>query len=281
MYTYIQAGCKKVNTVTYVHKGGVSNAYSRIRTARARVHDWVGTEKLRRRRGGNEKRCVHREATERVGANRLGRNSRWKRGLAYRRTEETALCSTDHVRNGILFIGRGLAYCKTEEMDLLRSKRGSCSSGGVWRTAKRDSTGYCSSPPSTPSSLHELLFIHRRPPPASTGSCSSSLHRALLHRLLFNHPSTVYCSSSPPHHGVLFNHPSMGTPLPSTIHPALHTTGSYSSRGNATAHCSSKTPRNAHCSSQRQHRSASVSSSSKGIARSGSVNSHRSIARVQ
>ena len=38
--------------------------------------------------------------------------------------EETALCSTGHVRNGILFIGRGLAYCKTEEMDLLRSKRG-------------------------------------------------------------------------------------------------------------------------------------------------------------
>ena len=36
------------------------------------------------------------------------------------------LCSTGHVRNGILFIGRGLAYRKTEETDLLRSKRGSC-----------------------------------------------------------------------------------------------------------------------------------------------------------
>src|SRR3954470_13701624 len=69
---------------------------------------------------------------------------------------------------------------------------------------------------------------YRRPPPASTGSCSSRLHRALLHRLLFNHPSTVYCSSSPPHHGVLFNHPSTGTPPPSTVHPALHTTGSCS-----------------------------------------------------
>ena len=124
-------------------------------------------------------------------------------------------------------------------LDLLRSKQGSYSSGGVWRTAKRDSTGYCSSPPSTSSSLHGLLFIHRRPPPASTcdcsstGSCSSSLHRALLHRLLFNQPSprapvqpplhgllfiqpsTVYCSSSPPRggpvdpalHGVLFIQP--------------------------------------------------------------------------
>ena len=81
---------------------------------------------------------------------------------------------------------------------------------------------------------------YRRPPLASTGSCSSSLHHALLHRLLFNHPSPrapiqpllhgllfihpsiVYCSSSPPHHGVLFNHPSTGTPPPSTVHPALH-----------------------------------------------------------
>ena len=197
----------------------------------------------------------------------------------------------------------------------LRSKRGSCSSGGVWRTAKLDSTGYCSSPPLTPSSLHGLLFIHRRPPPASTcdcsstGSCSSSLHCALHHRLLFNHPST-------------------GTPPPSTIHPTLHTTGSSSTtpprpplhrllfiqpstpRGPvqpplhghpSTVYCSSSPPhhgflfiqrqrhcslyihppRNAHCSSQRQHRLALVSSSSEGIAQSGSVNSHRSIARVQ
>ena len=83
-------------------------------------------------------RRVHREATERVGANRLGRNGMrgrvhregldgiGERGLAYRTTEETALCSTGHVRNGVLLIGRGLAYRKTEETDLLRSKRGSC-----------------------------------------------------------------------------------------------------------------------------------------------------------
>ena len=47
-----------------------------------------------------------------------------KRGLAYRRTEETAFCSTAYGRNGILFIGRDLAYHKTEGTDLLRSKRG-------------------------------------------------------------------------------------------------------------------------------------------------------------
>ena len=123
----------------------------------------------------------------------LGRNRRWKRGLVYRRTEETVLlrsergpvdregcgvpqnggngpptvemgvlltggvwCTakrtkrTSYVRNGgpvdregcgvpqnggngppmvetgVLLIGRGLAYRKTDETDLLRSKRGSC-----------------------------------------------------------------------------------------------------------------------------------------------------------
>ena len=78
---------------------------------------------------------VHREATERVGANRLGRNGMrffffWEgldgtgmeRGLAYRTTEETDLLRSERV----LLIGRGVAYRKTEETDLLWSKRGSC-----------------------------------------------------------------------------------------------------------------------------------------------------------
>ena len=163
------------------------------------------------------------------------------------------------VETGVLLIGRGVAYRKTDEIDLLRSKRGSCSLGGVWCTAKRDSTGYCSSPPSTSSSLHGLrstssglhglLFI--QPPPRATppATVQPSLH---------GHPSTVYCSSSPPpHHGVLF--------IQRQRHRSLFI----------------QTPHNAHWSSQRQHQSASVSSSSEGIARSGSVNSHRSIARVQ
>ena len=89
-----------------------------------------------------------------------------------------------------------------------------------------------SSPPPTPSSLHGLLFIHRRPPPASTcdcsstGSCSSSLHRALLHRLLFNHPSPR-APVQPPLHRLLFIHPSIvycssSPPRGRPIHPALH-----------------------------------------------------------
>ena len=88
MYMYVQPGCKKVNTAMYIHTGGVSNAYLRIRTARAHVHGEAAT------------------ASCSSGANRLGRNSRSKLGLAYRKTEETAFCSTGHGRNGIMFIGR-------------------------------------------------------------------------------------------------------------------------------------------------------------------------------
>ena len=34
------------------------------------------------------------------------------KGVAYRKTDETDLCSTGHVQNGIMFIGRGVAYRK-------------------------------------------------------------------------------------------------------------------------------------------------------------------------
>ena len=79
-------------------------------------------------------RRVHREATERVGANRLGRNG--MRGRVHREGLDRigdgneAWCTaerrkrTSYVRNGVLLIGRGVAYRKTEETDLLRSKRG-------------------------------------------------------------------------------------------------------------------------------------------------------------
>ena len=159
----------------------------------------------------------------------------------------------------------------------------------------------------------DTVHLHRRPPLASTYDCSSTTSPLLpppatVHPWAPVHPastarySTGYCSTSPLH-GVLFNHPSTGycssSPPPATIHPALHgvlfiyrldRSGSCSSSGNGlyyhgglfihppTGNCSSKPPNNAHCSS---NRSASVSSSSEGIARSGSVNSHRSIARVQ
>ena len=79
---------------------------------------------------------VHREAMERVGANRLGQNG--MRGHVHRvgldgtgdgneawRTAQRREW-TSYVRNMVLLIGRGVAYHKTEETDLLRSKRGSC-----------------------------------------------------------------------------------------------------------------------------------------------------------
>ena len=145
------------------------------------------------------------------------------RGVAYRKTEETHLCWSATVETGVLFIGRGVAYRKT--------------------------------------GLHGILFISTCDY-SSTGSCSSSLHRALLHRLLFNQPSpqapvqpplhgllsvqpsTIYCSSSPPSgrpvhqalHGVLF------------IQPQPARSGSCSSRGNTTGSCSSTPTGN--CSSK-------------------------------
>ena len=147
---------------------------------------------------------------------------------------------------GLDGIADGNEACRTAE----RRKRpcvrpatfetGSCSSGGVWHTAKRRKrTSYgqnggpvdregCGIPQNGGNGLvlerygrnggpvdwegcgvpqnrtpRDPVHLHGLP------STSSSLHRALLHRLLFNHPST-------------------GTPPPSTVHPALHTTGSCS-----------------------------------------------------
>ena len=160
MYTYVQQPtCKKENTATYVYIRAGSRTPTRAYVRPGLVY-MVGSERrncivvfmLRQRNascssGGNGMRRVH---WERVGANRLGRNKRWKQGMAYRRTEETALCSTGRVQNGgpvdregsgvpqnggngpptvetgVLLIRRSVAYRNTEETDLLQSKRGSC-----------------------------------------------------------------------------------------------------------------------------------------------------------
>ena len=44
------------------------------------------------------------------------------RGVAYRKTDEMDLCWSATVKMGVLLIGRGVAYRKTDETDLLRSK---------------------------------------------------------------------------------------------------------------------------------------------------------------
>ena len=64
MYTCVQRrGCKKENTVTYVHTGRVSNAYLRIRTWLGRSRETTSSSCSW---GGNRMRRVHREATEHV-----------------------------------------------------------------------------------------------------------------------------------------------------------------------------------------------------------------------
>ena len=129
------------------------------------------------------------------------------RGVAYRKTDETYLCWSATVKTGVLFIGRGVAYRKTglhgilfiSTIDLLQPPRATVH------------------PPSTSSSLHLQLFIHgllfiqppsRATPPAtvqpplSMGSYSTTPPWATvhppLHHLLFIQPSTGSCSSSPP-----------------------------------------------------------------------------------
>ena len=126
------------------------------------------------------------------------------RGVAYRKTDETDLCSSATVETWVLFIGRGVAYRKTglhgrlfiSTVDLLQPPRATVDLLQPPRapvhpaSTARYSTGYYSTTP-PPSTVHPALH--------TTGSCST-------------------------------------TPPPSTVHPALHTMGSCSSRGNATAH---------------------------------------------
>ena len=171
MYTYVQRPvCKKENTATYIHMGGVSNAYSRIRTARVHVHGWVGADKLHRRRvhgeptGWVRTECVvvfiGRAWTEQAmetrpgvpqnGGNRpptvgtgscssggVWRTAKWRKRTSYGRNggpvdrEGCGVPQNERnrpptVETGVLLIGRGVAYRKTDETDLLRSKRGSC-----------------------------------------------------------------------------------------------------------------------------------------------------------
>ena len=201
------------------------------------------------------------------------------RGVAYRKTEETDLCWSATVETGVLFIGRGVAYQKTGHHGILFT-----------------STDDPLQPPratvhplSTSPSLHPRLFIHgllfiqpppRTTPPAtvqpalSTGSCSTTppwatVHPA-LHRLLFILPSIGWsCSSSPPRGPV---HPApTGSIHRGPVHPEATPRGPIHPPPPGIVH-----PNHPQRSLfiQRQHRSASVSSSSQGIARSGSVNSH-------
>src|SRR3954467_12066533 len=165
MYTYVQwPGCKKENTATYVYIRAGSRTPTRAYVRRGLV-DMARSERrnsivvafMGRQRnascswGGNGMRRVHRDATERVGANRLGQNGMrghvrregldgrgdgneaWR--IAQRRKQtsygrnrgpvDRGGCGVPQnggngpptVETGVLLIGRGVAYHKTEETD--------------------------------------------------------------------------------------------------------------------------------------------------------------------
>jgi hypothetical protein len=127
---------------------------------------------------------------------------------------------------------------------------GSCSSGGVWRTAKRDSTGYCSSivyclaPASTRYCSFIIDFL--QPPPttvhlASAGYCSTSLHG-----VLFIHPNRlgvwrphrghVHPAATAYYHGVLFIQRQLPTHGRGPIHPTPTENCSFTANPTGSTH---------------------------------------------
>ena len=188
------------------------------------------------------------------------------------------MCSTGHGQNRILFIGRGLAYRKTEEMDLLWSKRGPVDREGCG-VPQNGRNG----PPTVETrvlfigrgvayrkmGLHGILFISTidllqppratvdllQPPRApvhpastarySTGYCSTTPPRAPLHRLLFIQPSTPRGPVQPPLH----SHPSIVYCSSSPPHHGFL----FIQRQRHHSLFIHPPPRNTHCSSQRQH----------------------------
>ena len=142
--TYSGEGArKKIWPRTYIRAG------SRMPT-RAYVHGWVGTEKQHRSRVHGEPtgwvgtECVvvfiGRAWTEQAMETRPSVPHNGGNGLVFDRPRS----KWDHVHRegsgvpqnggngpptvetGVLLIGRGVAYRKTEETDLLQSKQGSC-----------------------------------------------------------------------------------------------------------------------------------------------------------
>ena len=122
---------------------------------------------------------------------------------------------------------------------------------------------------SCPSLIYNPNTIYIRPtPPRATPP-------ATVQPPLHGQPSTVYCSSSPPHHGLLFIQPQPARSIGVLFIQRQH-------HGVLFIHPHRELfihPPQRSLFIQRQHRSTSVSSSSEGITRLGLVNNHRSIAR--
>ena len=192
MYTYVQQpGCKKENTATYVYIWAGSRTPTRSYVRPGLVY-MAGSE---RRNNvvvvfmGQNGMCgrVHRDGLDGTSdgneawhtAERRKRTSYVPngvlligRGVAYRKTDETYLCWSTTVETGVLFIGRGVAYRKTglhgilfiSTVDLLQPPR---------------ATVDLLQPPRSP--VHPASTVRY-----SIGYCSTTTPRAPLHRLLFN-----------------------------------------------------------------------------------------------
>ena len=144
MYTYVQwPRCKKENTATYVHityGQGLERLLAPTYMAGSEQRNSVVVVFMGSQPAGSKRNVWS------CSSGGFGQNRRWKRGLAYRTTEETDLLCSERgpvdregcgvpqnggngpptIETGVLLIGRGAAYHKTDETDLLRSKRGSC-----------------------------------------------------------------------------------------------------------------------------------------------------------
>ena len=142
MYTYVERlVCKKENMAIYVHTGKVSNAYSRIRTVRARVHGWIGTEKQRRHRvhgepiGWVETECVSvfigRAWMEQAMETRPGVTQNGGNGLVFDRPRSK--------RDPVHREGSGVPQNggKRPSVRPCTIETGSYSSGRVWGTTKQ------------------------------------------------------------------------------------------------------------------------------------------------
>ena len=163
--------------------------------------------------GGNGTRGSQPAGSERnawsCSSGWLGRNRRWKRGMAYRTTEETDLLCSElgpvdregsgvpqnggnrppTVETGVLLIGRGVAYRKTEETDLCWSAMVEMGVLFIGTDVAYRKTG-----------LHGILFISTidllQPPRATVDLLQPP--RAPVHPASTARYSTGYCSTTPP-----------------------------------------------------------------------------------
>ena len=154
MYTYVQRpGCKKENSATYVYIRAGSRTPTRAYVW-PRIVYLAGLEQrnsvivvfMGRQQnascssGGNGMRGSQPTWTEQPMETRPGVPQNGGNGLVFDRPRsiqdpahwegsgvpQNGRNRPPTVETGVLLIGRGVAYRKTEETDLLRSKRGSC-----------------------------------------------------------------------------------------------------------------------------------------------------------